>query len=151
MADDRQPPEADLEAQVIALCERGDGFAEAGAQQEAVNAYVEALRLLPEPIEDCDAATWILAAIADVCFVAGWWRSANRALLTAMNCPGAEDNGFLHLRHGQVWLELGDPDRAAAEMLRAYRLEGLEFFEDEDPKYLALLAARNPGIGVAGR
>ena len=61
------------------------------------------------------------------------------ALLTAMHCPDAIGNPFLHLRLGQCQFELGFDVIAADELSRAFLLAGEEFFLDEDPKFLALV------------
>ncbi|XSS47193.1 hypothetical protein ACQBAU_03945 [Propionibacteriaceae bacterium Y2011] len=37
---------------------------------------------------------------------------------------------------------LRQPDRATEALPSAYMLEGPEFFEDEDPRYLSFLAGR---------
>jgi hypothetical protein len=54
----------------------------------------------------------------------------------------ATGNPFLHLRLGQCRFELGDLDRAADELARAYMGDGEDVFEDEAPKYLAFLKTR---------
>ena len=53
-----------------------------------------------------------------------------------MNCPDAIGNPFLHLRLGQCQFELGDLERAADELARAYLIEGIAIFTDDDQKYL---------------
>lgn len=63
-----------------------------------------------------------------------------------MHCPGAIGNPFIHLRLGQAQLELGNTDRAADELMRAYMGGGLEIFAMEDERYLDFLASRAPGI-----
>jgi hypothetical protein len=97
---------------------------------------------VPEPKNEWEASTWLLAAIADTCFAGGWHTSARKALDYAMTCPGALGNPFLHLRRGEVALEQGEEDVAADELMRAYMLEGIEIFAREDPKYLAFLGTR---------
>jgi hypothetical protein len=39
-------------------------------------------------------------------------------------------------------LELGDHDRAADELMRAYMGGGPDIFDEDDPKYLAFLRTR---------
>ena len=51
-------------------------------------------------------------------------------------------NPFLHLRLGQSQYELGELDRAADELMRAYMGAGEDIFVSEDPKYRAFLATR---------
>lgn len=59
-----------------------------------------------------------------------------------MTCPDALGNPFLHLRLGQAQLNLGNEDRAADELMRAYMGGGPEVFEIEDGRYLAFLKTR---------
>ena len=70
-----------------------------------------------------------------------------------MHCPGAIGNPFIHMRLGQSQFELGNMDRAADELARAYLQEGLAIFEDEDPKYVAFIKSKlkpPPGGWPAG-
>lgn len=128
--------------EITRLCAEGDALAEADRFNEAIHAYAAAFRLVPEPFENWPAATWILAAIGDAYFLTGAMEQACDALTDAMRCPGAIGNPFLHLRLGQVQYELGDLDRSADELIRAYALEGPEMFDGEDPKYLTFLGTR---------
>jgi hypothetical protein len=56
--------------------------------------------------------------------------------------PGGLGNSFLHLRLGQVLLDLAEPDLAADELMRAYMGAGETIFETQEPKYLAFLRTR---------
>jgi tetratricopeptide (TPR) repeat protein len=123
-------------------CAKGDELAAAKAFEEAIALYNEAWALLPNPKNEWNASTWILAAIADAAFLAGYATSAREALQYAMTCPGALGNPFLHLRYGQVLLDAGEPDAAADELMRAYMSEGSEIFAAEDPRYLEFLKTR---------
>lgn len=98
--------------------------------------------LLPEPKNHWDASTWILAAISDACFLAGYRTSAREALDYVMTCPGAVGNPFLHLRRGQVLFDLKEFDAAADELIRAYAGAGKEIYFREDEKHLDFLKAR---------
>lgn len=120
----------------------GDELAASGRFEDALKAYWAAWDLLPEPQTDWEAATWLLAAIGDANFLGGDYNAGRENLSMAMHCPGAPGNPFLHLRLGQCQLELGNQDRAADELARAYMAEGHELFKNEDPKYLAFLKSR---------
>jgi tetratricopeptide (TPR) repeat protein len=120
---------------------RGDQLFAADHYEEAIAEYNKAWQLVPEPKNEWNASTWILAAIADAAFLADHKSSAREALQYAMTCPGAIGNPFLHLRYGQVLLDAEEPD-AAAELMRAYMIEGPEIFALEDPRYLAFLKTR---------
>jgi tetratricopeptide (TPR) repeat protein len=124
------------------LCAEGDSLAAAGRFDDAVSQYNAAWALVPDPKNHWNASTWILAAIADACFLGGYETSALEALQYAMTCPGAVGNPFLHLRLGQVLLDKDQPDEAANELARAYMGAGEQIFEDQDERYLAFLKTR---------
>ena len=63
-----------------------------------------------------------------------------------MHCPDAIGNPFIHLRLGQCQFELGNPDRSADELMRAYMGGGPEIFGNDDPKYLEFLSTRATDI-----
>ena len=128
-----------IHEKVTLLSAEGDRLAEAGDHREAIERYIEALALLPEPKTDWEACTWLLTAIGDVNFRAGNHAQARAALTDAMHCPGAIGNPFIHLRLGQAQFELGDMPRANDELARAYMGAGKDIFTDEDPKYFAHL------------
>jgi tetratricopeptide (TPR) repeat protein len=132
----------ELDREIKAICKSGDRFAEAAQYEKAVADYNKAWAMVPEPKNEWNAATWILAAIADACFLGGYNKSARDALAYAMTCPGAIGNPFLHLRYGQVLLNAGEDDQAADELMRAYMGAGAEIFAAADPKYLAFLRTR---------
>lgn len=122
---------------MIALhCRSGDGLAAEGRGEEAIAEYNKAWMLVPEPRNAWEASTWILAAIADCCFLLRKWTAARGALDYAMTCPDAIGNPFLHLRRGQVLFEQDEPDVAANELMRAFMAGGQEMFQDQDRKYL---------------
>lgn len=119
--------------------QEGDDLADNGRYREAVEKYLQAFELLPEPKTDWEACTWLLAAIGDANFNSKNYEQASAALNDAMHCPGAIGNPFIHLRLGQSQFELGNLDRANDELARAYMGAGKEIFANEDPKYFAHL------------
>ena len=147
-----QLPDAIVE-KIAALSDAGNALVEEGKYGEAVDKYVDALELLPAPITDWEACTSLLSAIGDANFRSGNYEQARAALSDAMHCPGAIGTPFIHMRLGQSQFELGNMDRAADELARAYLQEGLAIFEDEDPKYVAFIKSRlkpPPGGWPAG-
>ena len=137
-------PELSLETQqhITTLSERGNALADAGRYEDAHELFAEAWGLLPPPQSQWEAATWLLAAIGDVCLLKGELDEAREALQLAMHCPDGLGNPFLHLRLGQVQFDLGEEDRAADELMRAFMGAGEDIFADENPKYLAFLRTR---------
>ncbi|WP_186208996.1 tetratricopeptide repeat protein [Burkholderia gladioli] len=142
MTTERLELDANTHEEIKALCAVGDQLAGERRFEEAIAEYNKAWGLVPEPKNNWMASTWILAAIADACFLAGYKTSAREALQYVMTCPEAIGNPFLHLRLGQVQLDAGEPDAAAEELIRAYMGAGKEIFEPEDPKYFEFLKSR---------
>lgn len=124
------------------LCAQGDELAASGRYEEAIAHYSDAWALIPEPKNDWNAATWVMAALVDSYYLGGYRQHALDALDYAMTCPGAIGNPFLHLRYGQVLFDTGDMDKAADELMRAYMGKGEDVFEREDPRYLDFLRTR---------
>jgi tetratricopeptide (TPR) repeat protein len=132
----------ELYEEIQDLCDTADALAEAGEYPDALTKYWEAYDLIPEPKEEWEATLWVLSAIGDANFLGGDFAAARDNLANAMHCPDAIGNPFLHLRLGQSQYELGNVDRAADELTRAYAVAGAEIFEGEDPKYFAFLKTR---------
>lgn len=131
-----------VQAEIQALCEEGDRLADAGGIEGAVETYGRAWELLPDPKEDWAAATWILSAIGEACYMAGLRTSALDALERAVDTPDGAADPALRLRLGQVLLDLKQEARASDELLRAHELGGEDLFEDEDPRYIAVVRRR---------
>ena len=127
---------------IVALYEEGEKLAQAGRIGSALGKYAEAWALISEPKQGWKISTSVISAIADCWFLAGDFDEVLRALEFGMNCPDAVGNPFLHLRLGQALLERGQEERAAEELMRAYEAHGEKIFAQENPKYLAFLAAR---------
>ena len=136
-----------LYAKVLALSEEGNRLIEEDDNlPAALDAYGEALALLPLPIERWDAALWLLIALGDSHFLLGQYDQAYDFLARAMRCPDALGTPFIHLRLGEIQFERGNLDKAADELARAYMGDGPEIFDTEDPKYLTFLRTRMRGI-----
>ena len=131
-----------IHSEIQRLCALGDKDAERRQYPAALASYWAAWDLVPEPKTDWEAATWILGAIGDANFLTGDYVAGRDNLCNAMHCPGAIGNPFLHLRLGQCQFELGDLDRAADELMRAYMGAGSDIFRDQDPKYVRFLQTR---------
>lgn len=128
-----------IHAQIKRLCAAGDDLAERQLFSEAVSKYNEALAMLPEPTHQWDAAAWIYTAIGDAFFHSANFPESLMAFTQATNCPNGVGNPFVHLRLGQIQLELGNEIIAADELTRAYMGAGKKIFDGEPPKYFELL------------
>jgi tetratricopeptide (TPR) repeat protein len=135
-----------LHQRIVELSERGNQLAEAGQPDAALAAFEQALALLPAPFEDWEAGLWLQVAIGDTHFGEGRLQPALQAFQLAMRCPDALGSPFIHLRLGQIHHDLGQLDKAADELARAYMAEGPPTFEGEHPRYLAFLRTRMHGI-----
>jgi tetratricopeptide (TPR) repeat protein len=124
------------------LCADGDYLAASGKFEEAIGEYNRAWEIVPEPKNEWDGSAWLLAAIAEVAILGGFTTSAREALEYAMTCPGAIGNPSLHLRLGQALFDIGEHDRAADELMRAYMGGGADLFATEDERYLSFLRTR---------
>lgn len=133
-------------SEIQRLSAEGDALASERKYSEAIPVYWQGWDLLPEPKTDWEAATWLLAAIGDANFLSRDYSAGKDNLTSAMRCPNAIGNPFLHLRLGQCQFELGVLDRAADELMRAYMGAGTEIFKDQDPKYLRFLQSKAKGI-----
>jgi len=111
----------EIHEQIKALCAVGDKHAEDRDYVAALVAYWQAFDLVPEPQTEYEATTWIMAAIGDANFLAGEFQAGVDNLSSAMHCPGAIGNPFLHLRLGQCQWEVGNLERAENELTRARR------------------------------
>ena len=141
MSDDLELP-AETHQAITAFCAEGDRLADLQRFEDALAQYGQAWALVPEPQNDWEAATWIVAAIADACFLKGDRAAARDALDYVMTCTAALGNPFLHLRRGQVLFDDGELDAAADELMRAYMGAGPDIFEREDERYLTFLRTR---------
>lgn len=135
----------DLYRQINVLCDQGDEMADEGRFQDALKQYKAAWKLLPEPKEQWEAATWILVAMGDVNFLNGKYRQAVKDFNAALASINAVDNPFIYLRLGQCRLELGEEAAAIEALQTAYELGDESLWEDEDEKYLQILTAQTKG------
>ena len=131
-----------LHNKIKALCKEGDEFAARKLFVEARAKYIEALKLIPSPPFDWVASTWIYVAIGDTHFYTGNFEKMMKCFVNAVQCPDGLGNPFIHLRLGQAYFELENPEKAADELARAYMGGGVDIFMEDDPKYLSFLETR---------
>lgn len=128
-----------LYSQITKSCAEGDEYIEQEQWELALEKYFEALDLIPDPVTDWSASTWVLTAIGETYFFMADYENALHFLQNVMHCPGAIGNPLIHLRLGQVQLELGNKAKAKDELTRAYMNGGEQLFEDEKSKYFDLI------------
>jgi len=130
---------ADLYAKVTLECEKGNELLKNKEYRDAEVAFIDALQMLPDPLDEWEATTWIIGSIGEVRFEQKRFEEALQAFTDAVSCPGGLGNPYLHLRLGQCQFEMGNLDKARNELTRAYMGGDTEIFKDEDPKYFDFL------------
>ncbi len=142
------PLDDELHADIMSLCDRAEQHAGEGEFDLAIPLYQQALDRLPQPVEDFEAATFILSSMGDAAFQQTRYEEAVRFLEQAVHGFRGQGNPFIHLRLGQALWESGDTLRGAEELARAFAAGGEGVFEHEDPRYLSLVkeAVRPPGL-----
>ena len=128
-----------LYEKIMKLCNDGDHLSEQERYDEAITQYNLALDLVPYPKKDWEASTWIFSAIGDAFFMKNDYKNSSNCFYDALNCPDGKVNPFILLRLGQSLFEMGDEKRAKEYLLKAYMVEGIQIFSNEDDKYLNLL------------
>lgn len=134
-------PELDdtLYQKILRLSQHADSKLERAEYRDAARMYLEALHLLPAPMEQWEAATWLSGSAANTLFFAQRFADAARELRRTLRMPDALGNPFVHPRYGQALHEVGSVEEAKQELLKAYMLEGTHILENENPKYLELI------------
>ena len=132
----------ELYNKISLLCKKGDELVQLNELEAAKDMYISALKLLPDNINDWEAATWIYVAIGDVNFRMKSYDKCFNCFFNAVQCPKGLGNPFIHLRLGQMYFEQGQFDKAADELTRSYMGAGIEIFYEDDPKYLEFLETK---------
>ncbi|TQV73450.1 tetratricopeptide repeat protein [Exilibacterium tricleocarpae] len=124
---------------IKSLCAQGYEHYDTQDYKGALRVFYQAWLEVPKPQTDWIEAGWVLTAIGDTYFRLNQFHQAREALNSALHCPQAEGNPFIHLRLGQSLLEQGDIGNARRELHRAYNVGGTAIFEREPEKYLAAI------------
>ncbi len=125
-----------LYSRILEMTKIAEGKQTVGACKDAARIYLEALEMLPKPIEQWEAATWLSGRAADALFLDRQYAAALDELRRTLRLPDAVSNPFIWLRHGQSLYEQGNMAESQQSLLKAYMLGGEDVFEDEHPKYL---------------
>jgi tetratricopeptide (TPR) repeat protein len=131
-----------IHLQIEKLSEEGNALASQFRYEEAKKSFFQALCLVPEPHQDWKASTWLYVALGDMHFHLSNFEKCFRCFWNAVQCPEGLGNPFIHLRLGQSFFELGELDKAADDLTRAYMGGGLKIFMEDDPKYLEFLETK---------
>lgn len=134
----------DIYEQIEILSEAGNEACDAGDYDTAIIQWRQALSLLPDPVDQWEAAMWLNASIADACYLSGDYPGAKNALHDALNGPDGNASSFVHYLLGKTLTKLDDSTGVDA-LLKAYMLEGADIFdadEEEGPDMLQILQDR---------
>lgn len=130
-----------VQRQVDDLTEQGNSFSTEGHYLDAARCYCQALALFPDSLERRPEIVHLLTSIGDSLFHIGRYKKAIEALSDAIRCGGLGDS-LIHLRLGQSQYEIGNQDKAADELTRAYMAEGEIIFEKEPAHYFDFLKTK---------
>ena len=125
--------------QLTAHTDKGNALCDAEDYPAALREFEAALALIPAPLENWEAATWVLSAMGDCYFFLDDYERTRQCFAQAVTCPDGLGNWFIHLRLGEAQFELGNEERAKDELARAYMGHGRDAFASEDPKYFRFL------------
>lgn len=123
--------------QISELSDQGNTYADAGDFSKSIQTWSRALSLLPAPLNNWEAYTWLSASIGDAHFQLGQIESAQEKFFNALNGPDGLENPFIYYRLGQCQIQLNDEHKGTESLLRAYMLDP-QIFKD-DPHGEALL------------
>ena len=131
-------------AKIHSFCVAGHQFAQRNHHDAAINKFLDAEALLPQPEIQWHAAAWIYTALGEAHFALletdeAHLKEAHRQFNNAMWCPGALGDPFIHLRLGQLQVGLGNMNRAIDDLVRAYTGGGREIFKNEDPAFIEMV------------
>lgn len=122
------------------LAEQGNIFFDNGNYDKALDTWLKALSLIPSPQNNYAESVWFMASIGDIYFMQEGFGKAYKYFQNAYTNISGEGtfNPFVIMRFGQCCLELGQKEKAAEYLLRAYMLDD-DVFEYEAPKYIDFL------------
>lgn len=128
-----------LYEQIVTLSKAGDAHYDKDRYDKAIDSYLDALALVPDPKQDWEASTWLYGALGDALFMLQRYEESLAAFRSAEKCPDGMDNAFVVLMIGECSYELKDQAQAREYLLKAYMLEGDEIFDEQDKKYFQLI------------
>lgn len=133
--------ENDISEKIDELSEQGNDQIDQGQFLEAIQSWQAALNLLPPPVADWEAFTWLSASIGDAYYQLEKYSDALQALLDAHGSDASNPNPFVLYRIGQCYEKLKDIAKASEYLLQSYMMDGSDIFEEdhEGAYYLSLL------------
>lgn len=132
----------EIHARIAALSEEGNSALDSDNAPAAIEIWRKALRLLPSPQMQWQAAMWLYASIGDAQRESGQLADALSSFQSAAAADGGAHNAFVQFGLGASLLDIGRAAEATDPLLRAYMIAGNDIFNGEDPLYLKHLSAQ---------
>jgi len=129
-----------LYKKILKYCKLGDDYIIKKEFNKALQNYYKAKELLPKPLYDWEAATWIFTAIGDAYYLSENYQDALKNFQEARKCCEGFGNPFILMRIGQCYFELANEDKAKEFLLQAYLVGDKKVFKGEDAKYYNSIA-----------
>ena len=120
------------------LCQSGDDAFDDDDLESALDDYLEAWELIPQPKGGYEATGWVAAAIGEVLFEQKKYKEALDYFQEAYYAIGGQLNPYVNLMLGKCFYLLKKKKEAASYLHMAYELDGDAIFEDEDPVFIQL-------------
>ncbi len=121
--------------QIKGLCADAYAAYDRRDYRKALRMFYQVWLKLPKPQHSFQESAWVLTGIGDSYFQLGQFSPAIEALRSALCCPNGDKSPFIHLRLGQSLLDIGELATARKSLLTAYKMTGIQVFEQEAPKY----------------
>jgi len=140
--------EEKLEDQIIDIKKQGDDLQMRKQYIKAIEKYEDAIKLIPEPIEQWTYIRVLWLSIAENYWLnakfkkgeGGGYYEALEVYRMLMKLPRSVGKSDYHAKIGQIRYELGDIQKAKDELIRSFLLSGMQDFDNMDStKYFDLI------------
>ncbi len=124
-----------LSDQISAISKKAKHLALKGNYVDAIDEYQKGIDLVGPNIMQSKYAVMLFCGIGEIYFLQRQWNDALQYFGKAIQSEGGLGEPYIHLRLGQIRLELGQLKKATDELMRAYMGGGKLIFQGEDSKY----------------
>lgn len=131
--------EKDVHDKIMKLYKQGEKNEEKCEYEKAFNKYEKAFQMIPEDIEEYDISSLILVSMGDIRFLQGNYSDAKNYYFDAMNYTSGISNPYILFNLGKCFYLQSDFERAKEYFIRAYMMDGMNLFCDENNKYFQLI------------
>ena len=134
---------SELAQQIDRLCKQGDDLMDTGDYLKAAQKYIDALRLLPRPIEQWEVTPHLAFFWGLAYFKAKKWDTAVNSFASALAYASHADDPNVHLHIGMAYHNDHKPRKGKMHLSKAFELGGCEVFHGVEDVYLEI-ATSNP-------